>query len=558
MHQRQVYGGGSGRAETDTDGSARASSGARTYRLLVTGTGLVFCGAALWSLLGNVLFPHFGHSRYETVWALAACAVVLALMAAFYLGLRKAGPFLLRHRLLTGLGSAGLWVLLFTAHLRLAYAVRLPADWDSHAIFMSATGLALGTQTEIDSAYFSLNTNNILLTLLLSIYFKLALSLGVTNLEQAAALLNAIVLFLGIALTYAAGRMIGGRTMAALTLLPCTIFILISPWLGVLYSDTVGLMFPVLILCLLLAAQRTQRLAVRIPLWVLAGAAGAVGYGIKPTVLICLLAAAGTAVCSPKLRRRGQGAGVLLLGIAVVGGSFFAGHRMIGYFERQTPAVGFDVANNPAAMPPTHFLKVGAQSAPGPHGPVYGRYNEDDLQSTVNVTDPEEKFQQGLDAYGQRVSAMGPGGYISFLNHKLLWITGDGSFYSWGEGRRTGSDFVSTDPADRFIQDIFGNNRPGFPWLLSLWQGAWFTVLALAAVPLVLRTPRLMLPEVSALRIALLGLLLFLLLSEARARFLYLYTPYFILLASLSLQALLDRFLPALHFGPGRRRKVIE
>ena len=313
-----------------------------------------------------------------------------------------------------------------------------------------------------------------------------------------------------------------------------------------------------LILCLLLAAQRSQRPALRIPLWVLAGAAGAVGYGIKPTVLICLLAAVITAACSPALRRRGRGAGVLLLGIAVVGGSFFAGHRMIGTFERNTSVIGFDVADNPAAMPPTHFLKVGAQSAPGPHGPMYGRYNDDDYWDTVDVTDPEEKFQQGLDAYRERVAAMGPGGYISFLNHKLLWITGDGSFYSWGEGRRTGSDFVSTEPADQVIQDIYGNNRPGFPWLLSLWQGAWFAVLALAAVPLVLRTPRLMLPEVSAMRIALLGLLVFLLLSEGRARFLYLYTPYFILLASLSLQAVLDRILPARHSGSGRRRKVIE
>ena len=92
---------------------------------------------------------------------------------------------------------------------------------------------------------------------------------------------------------------------------------------------------------------------------------------------------------------------------------------------------------------------------------------------------------------------------------------------------------------------MFGNNRPGFAGLLSLWQGGWFVLLALAAVPLVLRTPRLMRPEVSAIRIALLGLLLFLMLSEGRARFLYLYMPYFILLASLSFQAVMDRLVPA-------------
>ena len=522
---------------------------------LPTVAGLIFCAVALWCLLGNLLDPHYGISRYSTAWALAAGAVVLAAMTVLYLTRRKAEQFLLRHRLAAGMASAALWVFLFAAQIRLAYALRLPADWDAHAVYHSAAGLALGTQQSIDTHYFSLNPNNILLTLLLAAYFSFVTSLGVTDLEMAAALLNGIVLFSGIALTYAAGRMLGGRIVASFTLLPSAIFVLLSPWLGVFYSDTVGLVFPVLILCLLLAAKRSTRLSVRVPLWALSGAVAAVGYGVKPTVLICLVAAAVTTLCSPALRGRRRGAGVLVLGAAVIAGSFFAGHRLITAFEQQSTAIGFDVETNPAAMPPTHFLKVGAQQAPGPYGPYYGCYNEADYLSTVQVADPEEKFQQGLDAYAERVSAMGPAGYAFFLHDKLLWITGDGSFFTWGEGKLTGDNFVSTSAQNLFIQDIFGNTRVGFPWLLSLWQGTWFVLLGLIAVPLVLRTPRLMRPEVSALRIALLGLLIFLLLSEGRARFLYLYAPYFILLASLSFQGLMERLLP----GPGlaRDRRIL-
>lgn len=515
--------------------------GVRGYSRLPAAAGLVFCGMILWCLLGNLVLPHYGFFQYTTPWALAAAGLVLLLMTGLHLILRRLQPVLLRNRLLARLASASLWVALFTIVVRLAYAVRLPADWDAAAIYRSAAGLALGTRESIDPYYFSLNPNNILLTLLLAAWFSFLTSLGVTDLEMAAALLNAVVLFAGTALTYAAARMLGGRVLAANTLLPSTIFLVLSPWLGVLYSDTMGLLFPVLILCLLLAAQRARRLAVRMPLWVLAGVAGAVGYGIKPTVLICLVAAGITAACAPELRGRGRGAGVILLGTAVVAGSFFAGHRLITMVEQQGTAVGFDVEANPHALPVTHFLKVGAQEAPGPYGPLYGSYNEADVLATEAVTDPEKKFQQGLEVYGERVTAMGPGGYASFLNNKLLWITGDGSFFAWGEGVLDGSDFVSSDPADSTIQDFFGYGNPGYPWLYSLWQGTWFVLLALAAVPLMLRTQRLMLPEVSGLRIALLGLLLFLLLSEGRARFLYLYMPYFILLASLSFQAVMDR-----------------
>ena len=548
--------GGPGREMSSDAGGVLAPEAAGKGYQPATAAGLVMCGIAFWCLAGNLVNPHFGFSRYSTGWALAAAATVLILMTGLYLGLRKAAPLLGRHRILAGIGAAAVWILLFAGQVRLAYAVRLPADWDAYAVYSSAAGLAEGTQTEIDPGYFSLNPNNILITLLLSAYFRLAVFLGVTDLEMAAAVLNAVVLFIGIALTYAAARILGGRTLASFTRLPLAIFVLLSPWLGVVYSDTVGLVFPVLILFLLLAAGRARSMAIRIPLWILAGAAGAVGYGIKPTVLICLLAAALTAVCSPALRRRRPGALVVVLGFAVVAGSFFTGHRLITVFEQQTPAIGFDVEDNPAAMPPTHFLKVGAQSFAGPHGLYYGCYNEADYLGTVTVTDPEEKFRQGLDAYQERVSAMGPGGYLSFLNHKLLWVTGDGSFFSWGEGRLTGDNFVSTEPGDRAIQDFFGNDRPGFPWLLSLWQGTWFLVLALVAVPLVLRSPNLMRPEVTALRIALLGLLLFLMLSEGRARFLYLYVPYFILLASLSFQTAMDRLVR--RFGRHKSAAVTE
>ena len=535
----------------------------RSYSLLPAGAGLAFCAVILWCLAGNLVFPHYGVFRYETPWALAAAALVLLLMTGLHFLLRQIQPILLRHRLLSRLGSAVLWAGLFALQVRLARAVRLPADWDAAAVYRSAAGLALGTQESINASYFSHNPNNILLTLLLAAWFGFTTSLGITDLELSAALLNALVLFAGIALTYTAARLLGGRALAAGTLLPSVIFVLLSPWLGVFYSDTAGLVFPILILCLLLAAQRSRLLRVRIPLWVLAGAAAAVGYGIKPTVLICLVAAGITAACSTALRGRGRGAGVILVGAAVVAGSFFAGHRLITAVEQHGTAVGFDVEANPNALPPTHFLKVGAQIVPGRHGPLYGSFNEADVRSTASVSDPREKFQQGLDTYQARVAAMGPGGYAAFLNNKLLWITGDGSFFAWGEGILDASDFVSSAPADAGIQDVFGYGNPGYPWLFSLWQGAWFLILALAAVPLFLRSPRLMLPEVSAVRIALLGLLLFLLLSEGRARFLYLYTPYFILLAVLSFQTVADRLSAGgstggHRFRRSRGREVIE
>ncbi|MCQ1947002.1 hypothetical protein [Arthrobacter sp. zg-Y1116] len=516
---------------------AASSRSRRRPADLPAAAGLVLCALILWSLLTNVVDPHYGISRYRTGWALLAAASVPVLMAGLYWLLRKAAPLAERHRALTYLPWAAVWVLLLILQLRVAYAVRLPPDWDAHAIADAAAGLA-GKTADSVTPYFETNPNNLLLVLLVAAYYEFALSLGYQDLGMITAFLNGLVLFTGTVLTYCAVRMLGGRTAAAVSLVPTTVFLVLSPWAGVLYSDTAGVLFTVLILCLLLASRRSARLAVRVPLWILAGAVAAVGYGIKPTVLICVVAAGITAVCLLASRKT---PGVLILAVVVVGGSFFIGNRLIAAFEQQTPVIAFDIEDNPRAMNPGHFLKVGAGTTQGPHGPYYGTYNEDDYQSTVALTGEEEKFRQGVQTYAERVSSMGPGGYVVFLHHKLAWFTGDGSFFSWGEGVLTGEDFLSSRPADQGIQDLFGNTRPNFHWLLSLWQGTWFAVLALVAVPLFLRTPRLLRPELSAMRIALLGLLLFLLLFEARARFLYLYAPYFIVLASLSFTAVMER-----------------
>ena len=515
----------------------------------------MFCAVVLWALAGNLVNPHFGASRYRMDWTLAAGAAFLLVSAALCLLLDRPVPGRARHRGWKTAAGVLTWSVLLVVQLRVAYAVRLPPDWDVHGIHESAGGLADGSMDAV-TPYFRINPNNLLLTLLLARYDAGALALGVKDLAAAAAFLNGVILFLATVLTYLTARMMGGPVAAALTVLPATVFLGFSPWAGVLYSDTVGTLFTVLILFLLVASCRTRRTCGRVALWVLAGGLGAIGVGIKPTVAICLIAAGVTVAC---LLVRRKNTAVLLAATAVVAGSFILGNRLIAAFLQRTPVVGFDPGNSPDAMNPGHFLKVGAQTAQGPYGPLYGSYNQFDYEQTLAIRGSSEKFHAGLDAYLDRVGAMGPGGYLRFLNDKLLWVTGDGSFFTWGEGRLTGRDFLSTAAADRWLQDLFNNTGPHFQWMLSVWQGTWFAVLLLVALPLALRTPFLMRPDISALRIALLGLLMFVLLFEGRARFLYLYSPYFIILAALSCQAVVERLRKGKYRAPpGTGAEVIE
>ncbi|MGW9403884.1 hypothetical protein ACWGQ2_07935 [Arthrobacter sp. NPDC055585] len=514
-----------------------AGTGEQAAGLLPRAAGLVWCALVLWLLVSNLFVPSYGVSRYETWAAVLAGAAVLGLTLAvpWLLGLLD---IVLKFRWARAAGSVLGWAAVFAVLARLADAVRLPPDWDAAAVYYSAGELAESDVPDDSTrSYFQINPNNLLLMLLLSRYLAAAEDLGSGDLRQSTAYLNAAVLFLGMLLTYAAAALLGGRRAARLTLVPSFVLIVFSPWLPVFYSDTAGLLFTVLILCLVLLAARC-RLPGRVLLWAAAGAVSAVGYGIKPTVLIVLTAASLVALFSLRRETWRRDLTAALLSVAAAGGAFAGTHAAVDSWTRSFGVLADDGSANDYALPPTHFLKVGAQQYPGPHGDYYGAYNEQDRSSTLAVSGGTERFDAALQAYLDRVKDMGPAGYAGFLNAKLRWITGDGSFFSWGEGNMGPDSFIAGDPLSRTIQDFFGPGRPGFSLLLSVWQGTWFLLLALCGAGLFLRGPPLDGRGTATVRLALAGLFVFLMFSEGRARFLYLYVPFFLVLGSLTLQRL--------------------
>ncbi|MBF4995154.1 hypothetical protein ITX31_13675 [Arthrobacter gandavensis] len=520
--------------------------------LLPRSAGLFWCALVLWLLVSNLAVPSYGFSRYEA-WA-------AALLGVLVLGVMLLVPWLLelidrrvRFRWIRALGSLLGWAVVFTVLARLADAVRLPPDWDAAAVYYSAYGLAdQGVPEAADRAYFQVNPNNVLLMLLLSRFLGAADALGSQDLRQSTAYLSAALLFCGMLLTWAAAWLLGGRRAARLTLVPSAALIVLSPWLPVFYSDIAALPLTILVFCLLLAAGRC-RLPARLLLWAAAGTVSAVGYGIKPTALIVLVAASLVVLLSVRRASWRRDLAVAVLSVTAAACAFAGAYAGIGAWVRSSGVPAEGVSANEYALPATHFLKVGVQQYPGPHGDYYGAYNEEDRSTTLAVADPQARFDAAWQAYLDRVAERGPAGYPEFLNAKLRWMTGDGSFFAWGEGRMTASEFIADDQLSRSIQDFFGPGRPGFGLLLNFWQGTWFLLLALCGAGVLLRGPPLDSRAVATARVALLGLFVFLMFSEGRARFLYLYVPFFIVLGSLSLQRL-SAALPGLA-RDGRRFK---
>jgi len=508
-------------------------------RLLATLPGLIFCGILGFILLGVLFWPvkHIANYNY----ALTTFGAVLVLFAAPPL---YRWSQLLGHRLV----AAPKWVrpvfltavlaVAFAIQLRLGYALQVMPGWDVGAVVESAFGVADGSMETIYE-YFQTYPNNLTILVLLTRYSQAMTFLGVPSSELlfAAIGLNCFVLCFSIMLTYLCARRILNEGAAVFTLIPLTLYVVCSPFISIVYSDTLGMLFPVLLLYLYLVVKITEKRFGKIVLWISIGAVAAFGFNLKPTAAFAAVAIVAVHLIDVLVQRKNVRdkvlAGVGVVAAVVLG--FVSSNAAIWADIKQQSYIGFDIEANQKSVPWTHFLAMGATGM--------GAFTQSDIVATLAITDPTVRYQHGLDLYAERVEQMGYPGYLQFLDSKAVWTFGDGSFHTWGEGPLLSQQdpFPTNDRISGEIQRYMWGNGEHFSVMTGIWQSSWLAILFLIVLALRARTSILFIRAADIMRWSLFALTLFLLFFETRSRYLYLYIPFFILLATLSLEALTSR-----------------
>lgn len=506
---------------------------------LVRHLSLLFCGLFM-ALLANIIvspIPSFP-SVHSTVPVLLGGLMFLAILPSLHSAAMKIEAFIdSRPKSTHALFILCIFNAFFLTQISIATSIYSFPTWDPAYVLSNAFGLANGSLETLDEGYFAKYPNNITLTLLLAAFNHIMFALGMANLLLASILLNIVVLLSGVLFTYLAARRLAGTGAAVFSLLPSGLFIVLSPWMTVPYSDTFGLFFPALSIYLYIRAKDAARSSSRIGLWAAIGLTGALGYSIKPTVVIVLVAIVVVTFAPFVESRRGPHLVWPAIGLSLVLTSSFAvAAGVLIHTETNSRAISFDLKRNADAVPITHFLKMGAQGN--------GGYNEQDVAETLDISDPTERFTSGFASYRERVEAMGPIGYADFLRRKAVWTFGDGTFFVWAEGLiATDEDpFLSKDHASRQIQSYFWLKGDNFPVVAGVWQSFWFVTLLLVALPVFLCRRRNIFGDPAAvMRISLFGLTLFLMLFETRSRYLFLYLPFFILLMVITVNSVMPQ-----------------
>lgn len=462
------------------------------------------------------------------------CLLLLAALAAVLAGTALLRRFRtpLRARF-GGVSPALFFFFFFLLQVYICYNCYFETGWDATVVTTYAERLA--SREFLDVIYFQRYENNILVTVLFSLFIRLSRYIGILDVElnPYMAIITgqcALSCLTGWLIWHCAFRLWKRRSAAWATSLLYCVLAGLSPWMMIPYTDATSLIVPMLVLYLYLSMENRRRLPLK---WAAMGALAYWGYRLKPQCAICVIA-----VLLLKALEMLREDGVLrhwrTLVWSVLSSTAVFCLSAVFFSQVLLPAVHV-VPDKNLAYVPAHFIMMGLSDESD------GAYNDEDASFTSNIQDGDEKTREDLARAAQRIRDYGPVGLLAHTAKKTLVNFADGTFAWSCEG-----NFYANilDPKNRFVSPLLRSlcyQDGQYHSLLACFEQAlWLFVLA---APLGLLTDK-KARENRALRLlalSILGLILFETLFEARARYLFLYTPYFTLLAAAGWKSLLPR-----------------
>ncbi|MDM8275533.1 hypothetical protein QUW28_08535 [Enorma phocaeensis] len=426
--------------------------------------------------------------------------------------------------------------LLLVLQLHVVKGALFYTDWDASVLVAAAVD-GIGAHSDYFSQYpnqlFLLNVFRALARLFTDMSYErvyLVLVVGGCACITVATACMAII----------ARRLAGGRCGAVAFLL-AALLVGLSPWMLVPYSDSYGTLCPALaLLVYVLATKRTSRMF---------GVAlcSVIGYFIKPTSIFILVAALiAEIVCALEksgrrdndvVCRAGQIAASL---VAALAGTFLAvavSFAAVSPFQARL--------DQTKSLSLSHYLMIGANYESN------GRWTEDDYAFSTSYEDPGERSAANIAKWKERISKLGPIGVARLFLRKTLNNYLDGTFWWEGEGlfyrevvgdNQALKDFFNVGYEKNWIAGSSENQTPFF----SIAQVVWFVTLLGCIGGIFRRRPT---NAECVAYASIFALSMFLVVFECRARYLFLYAPYFTLLAALGWKAMGERMMKA---GPRR------
>lgn len=439
-------------------------------------------------------------------------AVTIAVLAGAYICRR------FRHKKL--LLAAFTAVLVFLQAVTIHYlSVKYHVEtWDMGVVFNAADYYVTNGSFDMGKYdYFLWFPNNSPLYNLFVLLFSRFKVIGITNIQLALNVVNAAVLLLTAWIVELTTQLFAGKEYTGVGFMLCVALCPFSLYAVLAYTDTISMLFLALGLYFYSAfvknkGNRTLNLA-------LFSLTVAFGASLKVSVLILAIAAIIDIVL------KADNARDTLVSLAMVAVIAFGGFSGFKYAHEHSPFLPEYDYNY--TIPHSHWVMMGLNGL--------GGYNDDDYQLiTLQHPDKQSRQQANIEEIIRRVEEKGFDGMVDHLKNKLSFIYSEGTF---GACYKLDRAVVRPNGLHEYIIylgtrfEILGNFSLGL--FLSMLVMIVFAVFSAVKN----KNTSAVMPSVS-----LIGVTMFLLLWEARARYILNFLPIFVLMAVFGIKQLFSAF----------------
>ncbi len=442
---------------------------------------------------------------------------------------------------------------LFVAQLIIVRRIFFYVGWDLQTLRGLASKAVLGT--EYDSfydPYLQVNPNNIWMYCYNKLAFSAGKLFGINGyffLVAAAIVVVAISVFItGIA----AYRIIGNAKIAYAVFAVAILFVGLSPWISVPYSDCFAMIIPI---CIILEYKSLKDeisfekwddkklLAIKGKKLFCILLLAMIGYHLKPISCVPIIAIIAVEILRLKKPTRVE---VIAALMALILSALLATGINKG-FEKYA---GY-IRDERIEKPMTHYLMMGLNTE------SIGGYTFLDDDYTSNIYGIKEKETANLKRSKERLEEMGVDGFFTHLKNKTLMNFNNG-ILGWGKE----INFAAVDAGDiwaksgglagilknfYYVKGIkytlinFAGGGKYFFAFATIFQFIWMAILILSFIGSVkvLKSDD---DVLSVLGISVLGSILFVTIFETNSRYLYCFMPMFLVLAGQGLKLLKELF----------------
>lgn len=413
------------------------------------------------------------------------------------------------------LSNKSTWIFFFSVSIIMmiiefiiGYLVRTNPSWDLGIVIKSAKEIIKYGHSTTQSGYYIQAPNNIIITLIIALSLKFFNLFNIHNVNLITLTINILFIQLAILFMFKLAKYLFNNITACFSLVLTMLFLPLYPYATICYTDTTSMFLPVCILYALIKLENTSNFKYKILYSILLGFLSFLGFGLKVTSLIVLIAYIIICIFNGTIIKK-----LKYLAIAFI--TFLLIFKSYVFFINKTNIIGMPYSET-QAIPFTHFVMMGMTGS--------GAFSAEEWQYTFSFHDYNSRKDANINVIKNRLSNYKTQGYIKFLTQKVVGQT-------WADGTYDFETILNSYNIDNNIAHQFLlNTGKYFIYVFYYCQTYHFSMLICILILFIYSLKKNVNNYIKVCQLSFLGLLLFLLIWETRSRYMLNYIPIFILL----------------------------